>query len=171
MKGDSVMRCRFCGKKISSSDPTYHDGFHYECNIKLLEEIEKLKIAKILSLQGTKVMYQFDNSFFDALNKELEDAETHILHDSTVDDDFVTLFGVLRAVNDYLPKTTPRNKVLLCCEMVFNTLMSQYYGSPLVPCKKFGHRIEEFVKEVYSFPIKEEMVNELKQFNKIKWTF
>lgn len=165
------MKCRFCGRKMSSSDPTYHNGFHYECNLKALKEIENLNVAKIVSVQGTLVKYEFNNAFFDLLNQHLDNARIHIIPDKTVDEDFVTLFAVIRAVDNYLPKSTPKTKVFLCCEMVFNTLMTQQYGVPLVPCKRFGYRVEEFAKEVYSSHVNEEMANELKQFKKINRIF
>jgi hypothetical protein len=163
------MRCRFCGKKISSSDPTYSNGFHYECNKKVLKELESLGIVKVLLIEGTKVSYQFPEAFYDVLLKALEDARIYIIPDQTVDDDFITFSAVIRAVIDYLPKNMPKSKALLCSEMVFNTLMTQQYGSPLPLCKRFGSRAEEYAKEIHSIPISAEVATELKQFKKIRW--
>jgi len=163
------MRCRFCGKKMSSSDPTYSNGFHYECNKKVLKELESLGIVKVLSIKGTKIAYQFPEAFYNVLLKTLEDARIYIVPDQTVDDDFITFNAVIRAVTNYLPKNTPKSKALLCCEMVFNTLMTQQYGSPLSPCRRFGSRAEEYVKEIHSIPVSAEIATELKQFKKIRW--
>ena len=154
---------------MSASDPTYHQGFHYECNLKVLKEIENLKLVKILAIKGTQIMYQFNSAFFDVLGKEMENARNHVVPDETVDEDFVVFHAVIIAVNNYLPKRTPKSKLLLCCEMVFNTLMAQQYGTPLLPCKKFGFKVDEFAKEIYSLPISEELANEMKQFKKVNW--
>ena len=66
------MKCYLCGKEVSQDDPTY-PNFHYKCNEKLLRDLENLKVIKVLSIKGTEVMYQFDDSFHEKLDDALND--------------------------------------------------------------------------------------------------
>jgi hypothetical protein len=153
----SKIKCWLCGRQVSANDPMYPSA-HYKCMKKFYKELEALGIIKILSIKGTQVKYKFKNDFEKELNKTLDDTRNHIFTDDTVDDDIVTLQGVLRAVVNYLPKKTSQKNVYRCAEFVFNSLMAMNYGTPLPSNKKFSARTKEFLEEVYSADVTEEVL-------------
>jgi hypothetical protein len=157
MRDMPKIKCWLCGKQVSSNDPMYPSA-HYKCMKKLLEELEAIGIIKILSINGTQIKYKFKDNFEKELNKTLDNTRYHIITDDTVDDDIVTLQGVLKAVVNYLPKKTPQKKVYRCAEFVFNSLMTMKYDIPLPKNKKFGARTKEFLEEVYSADVTEEVL-------------
>lgn len=151
------VKCGLCGKVVAQDD-IMHPNAHYRCVKKLYKELEAIGIIKILSLNGTQIMHKFKDSFEKELNKTLDDTRYHIITDETVDDDLVTLQGVLRAIVNYLPKETPQKNVYRCAEFVYNSLMTKKYGSPLPTRKKFDARAKELVEEVHSIDVTEEIL-------------
>lgn len=155
---------------MSSDDPTY-PKFHYECNEAILKRFEALGVISYLVIQGTEIMYSLNDSFQKALDKELDDTHYHIVTDQAVDDDIVTMLGVIRAVANYLPKETPKKDVHFCIEFVFNALMMQKYGRPVPMDKRFHSRAKEFAKEVYTFDTDEATANYLKTLKRMRLGF
>jgi len=159
--------CLFCGKKVKKKDIMY-PTMHYECCKKFYKELEKLGVIDILGIEGTNIMYKFNDIFKIKLDETLEETRYYIITDETVDEDIITVQGVLRAVMDYLPKSTPQKTLFHGAELVFNSLMKIKYG-PSVPLdKKFNSRVKEFMQEVYRMPISENMAFNLREFRKLK---
>ena len=131
---------------------------HYKCSNKLLRELETLKVIDILSIEGTQIKYKFNDSFEKHLDKTLDDTRHHIITDETVDDDLVTLQGVLRTITNYLSKETPQENIYRCAEFVFNSLMTKKYGRRVPKDKRFGARSKEFFEEVHSIDVTEEVL-------------
>jgi hypothetical protein len=131
---------------------------HYKCSNKLLRKLETLKVIDILSIEGTQIKYKFNDSFEKHLDKTLDHTRHHIITDETVDDDLVTLQGVLRTIADYLSKETPQESIYRCAEFVFNSLMTKKYGGPVPKDKRFKARSKEFFEEVHSIDVTEEVL-------------
>jgi hypothetical protein len=153
---------------VPADDLTYPD-FHYKCNEALLKKFETLGVIRYLTIVGTQVTYSFSDSFQKVLNKELDEAHHFIVTDETVDEDIVTMSGVIRTVADYIPKGASEEDIYRCSEFVFNSLMMQKHGRPVPTDKKFHSRIEEYGEEVYTIPTNEAMANHLKAFKKMKF--
>jgi hypothetical protein len=162
------VKCALCGKEISPDDLTY-PNVHYKCSEKFYKEMENLGVMKILWKKGTQMSFKLSGPFGKELDKTLDDVRFHVITDETVDDDLITMQGVLRTAINYLQKRTSDEKIYHCAELVFNSLMTQKYGSPLPNDKKFHSRVKEFLKEVFSVPIDEDMANHLKAFRKLRW--
>lgn len=164
----SKMRCWLCGKQVPRNDPMY-PYVHYECSNKFLGEMENLRVIDILSIEGTQIEYKFNESFERHLNKTLDDTRFHIIADETVDEDLVTMQGVLKAVLKYLQKGIPYQKIYRCAELVFNSLMMRKYGHPLSKEKKFFSRVKEFAEEVYTIPTDEATAKFFRALRKSRW--
>jgi len=162
---ERILKCRWCGKDVPADDPTY-PKFHYKCNEGFLKKLETLKIIKHLVILGPQLMYSLDDSFEEILDRELEDARHYIATDETVDDDIVTMIGVVRAVGKYVPEGT-ETEGYGCSEFVFNSLMMEKYGTPVPEVKRFHSRIEEYAREVHTMPVDETTVCYLKAFKKM----
>lgn len=151
------LRCWLCGKEVNKNDPMY-PHVHYKCSNKLLRKLETLKVIDILSIEGIQIKYKFNDSFEKHLDRTLDHTRHHIITDETVDDDLVTLQGVLRTITSYLSKETPHESIYRCAEFVYNSLMSKKYGRPVPKEKKFGARAKEFFEEVYSIDVTEQVL-------------
>lgn len=159
------LKCWLCEKEVPQHDLMYAYA-HYKCGNNFLRELETLRVIEIILIEGTQIRYKFDDSFEKHLDKALDDARFHIITDEVVDEDLITMQGVLRAVVKYLQKETTTEKIYRCCELVFNSLMMQKYGHPLRLDKKFGYRFKEFAEEVYSVLIDEDTAKFLKPAKK-----
>lgn len=159
------MKCAICGDEVPPDDPTY-PKVHYDCSDRLYSEMEELGVIKVLSKLGTNISYRFTDSFQRMLDKSLDDVRFHTTTDETVDSDIVDMQGVIKAVQDYLPKGMPTRKLYRCAELVFNSLMMPIYGKPVPDDKRFHSRVREFVEEVTSIPISKEVAELWKSFRK-----
>jgi len=160
------VNCIFCGKKVKKKDLMY-PRMHYQCCKNFYEELEKYGMINILGIEGTNIMFKFNDVFKEKLDETLDSTSYHIIPDETVDEDIITVQGVLRAVMDYIPEKTHQRTVFHGAELIFNSLMKIKYG-PSVPLdKKFSSRIMEFMSEVYSMEINEDMAFNLREFKKL----
>jgi len=162
---ERILKCRWCGKDVPVDDPTY-PKFHYKCNEGFLKKLETLKVIKYPVIMGTQMMYSLDDSFERVLDRELEHAHHYIVTDETVDDDIVTMIGVMRTVGKHVPEGT-EIEIYSCSEFVFNSLMTQKYGRPVPEAKMFHSRVEEYAREVHTMPTDETTVRYLRAFKKM----
>jgi len=153
--GNGEVKCTICGKEVPPDDPAY-PSVHQDCAIELQEEMEELGMIDIVWRSGTKLAWKFTESFEKSLDKTMDFVHEHILHDKTVDEEIIDMRGVIKAVMDYVPKSTPVEKMGFYAAFIFDNLMMLRYGRPLPQDKRFGSRVKEFLEEVYDIPITEE---------------
>lgn len=162
--GNGEVKCTICGKEVPPDDPAY-PNVHNDCVTKIADEMEELEMVNIMWRSGAKFAWKFTQPFEKFLYKTLDFIHEHILHDKTVDVDIIDMQGVLKAVTDYVPKSTPTEKVGFYVAFIFDNLMMLRYGRPVPQDKRFGSRVKEFLEEVYSAPLSEE---EAKVFKVLK---
>lgn len=140
------MTCGYCGKPGGWET-------HQQCIKQALEEMDRLGLIHLIAADKGKTVTSFQEAFWSKLHNEWESARTHIHVDETVDEDFITLFAVMRATRNFLPPNYSQEKAFYYAGSIFNTLMGAKYGSPVPETKKFHNRVKELVEEVKSVPV------------------
>jgi hypothetical protein len=160
------MRCGYCNEEIDEKDPNYGlTNIHFSCAAKLQNEMEKLGIIKIVSRSESKISYKLTPKFDNCLQDSISHAHTHIIHDDTVDEDIVDMQGVIRAIHEYVGDSVADKELWHFSSVIFNGLMIQRHGYPLLEEKKFHSRAKEFYEEIYSIGSNDE--EELSLFKRV----
>jgi hypothetical protein len=149
------VKCPICGEVVPLDDPAY-PNHHNDCAINIVNEMEELGMIKIISRSGATLAWKFTESFDKFLYKTMDFVHEHILHDKTVDVDIIDMQGILKAVTDYVPKSTPDEKIGFYVGFIFDNLMMLRYGRPLPQDKRFASRVKEFLEEVHGISLSEE---------------
>ena len=154
------MKCGYCNGEIDEKDPNYGlSNIHFSCATELQDKMKRLGIIKVVSRSESKISWKLTPKFDELLQDSISHAHMHILHDDTVDEDIVDMQGVIRAVHEYVGDSLADRELWYFSGFVFNGLMMQKYGYPLLEEKKFHSRTKEFIEEIRSISASEEEVN------------
>lgn len=152
------IKCIYCGNEVPSEDSLYSANIHYDCWVKIQNEMEELGLIKVISRVETIVTWKFTESFEKFFYKTMDEVHRHILHDKTVDEDIITMQAVVKAIANYVPDSIPTGKISIYGALIFNNLMIKKYGRPLPDDKKFDSRMREFAEEVTSEKVESERI-------------
>ena len=141
------MKCNYCGNEMKE--------LHQECVKKAAQDMDRLGIIHLISAAQGNITASFQEDFMEGLQKEQDIVRSHTLIDGTIDDDILTLLAVFGTMRKFLSRVPP-DKLYYYSNNVFNSLMSQKYGSPVPPSKKFEARVKEYLQEVKSIPLDKE---------------
>lgn len=128
---------------------------HQECVKKAAQDVDELGIIHLISAAEGSIAASFQEGFMEDLRKEQDRVRSHTLIDDTVEDDILTLLAVFGTMRTFISRV-PRDRLYYFSNNVFNSLMSQKYGSPVPPSKKFEARVKEYFQQVRSIPLDKE---------------
>jgi len=163
------MRCGYCGEEIDNSDPNYGiTEIHEECAIKFQDEMCALEMIEIVSRSGKEVSWALTESFKKSIEEKTEEIREHAIQDETIDDDIITLLGIVKAVDNHISDSVLEKNIPSYASFIFNGLMVQEYGFPIPKDKLFSSRMHELKENVTSIEISEEEHNRLRKLLSIQ---
>lgn len=142
-----LTRCNYCGKEMTK--------LHQECVTKAAQDMDRLGIIHLVSTTEGNITASFQEGFMKGLQTEQDLVRSHTLIDDAIDDGILTLIAVFGTMRKFRSRVPPE-RLYHYSNNVFNSLMSQKYGSPVPPSKKFEARVKEYLREVKSIPLDKE---------------